>query len=290
MKPPVLDYRRPESLDEALDLLREHGDEAKALAGGQSLVPMLNLRLARPALLVDIKALGLDSVNRDDGELALGALVRHRTLERSPEVAAAAPLLTRVAPSIGHPAIRNRGTIGGSLAHSEPTAELSLAAVTLDARVDVISTRGSRVIPAGELPVGPFMSALEPDELLLGIRFPTSRAGERVAFAEIAQRTGDFALVAAACRVVVHEGTLVDASLGIAGAGPVPVRARAAEEILTGRPPSEDAIREAVAAAVAAIEPRSDTHASAAFRRELAAVMTTRVLREACGVDPREER
>jgi carbon-monoxide dehydrogenase medium subunit len=289
VKPPVVDYRRPDDLEEALELLAEYGDEAKPLAGGQSLVPMLNLRLARPAVLVDIKRLALSDIDQRDGELVLGALVRQRALEEDPRVAATAPLLARMAPSIGHPAIRNRGTIGGSLAHAEPTAELPLAAVTLGARIEAVSTRGRREIAAGDLFAGPFTTTLEPDELVIAVRFPAARAGERVAFAEIAQRSGDFALTAAACRLVVQNGMIVDAAVVIAGVASIPHRATAAEQALTGRPASAEVADEAAHAALDGVQPPSDIHASAEFRRHLARVMTRQVLLEACGA-PEEER
>lgn len=282
MKPPLVEYQRPETLDEALAVLGELGDDAKPLAGGQSLIPMLNLRLARPSLLVDVKALPLTAIEESGGALSLGALVRHRTLERDPRIAAAAPLLRRVAPFIGHTPIRSRGTLGGSLAHAEPTAELALAAVTLDARLDVASGRaGTREIAAADFFLGPFTSALEPDELLTGVRVPIAGAEDRVGFAEVAQRSGDFALVAAACRVTVRDGAVADAAVALAGVAQSPVRVPVAEQALVGRSPDAAAAAEAARAACADLEPRSDIHASAEFRRHLAEVLTLRALTEA---------
>ncbi|MGH9038261.1 MAG: FAD binding domain-containing protein, partial [Acidimicrobiia bacterium] len=209
MKPPPFRYERPSSLEEALSLRREHGDEARPLAGGQSLVPMLNMRLARPAVLVDLNRLpDFDGVARVNGHLEVGALTRQRQLERS---SAAEPIgaLQDALPLVGHVATRNRGTVGGSVAHADPAAELPLALLALGGSVVAESAaRGRREIPAGALFAGFLTTALEPDELVVAVRFPHPGAGEASAMAELAPRHGDFALGLAACWIRLVDGRI----------------------------------------------------------------------------------
>ena len=244
MKPPPFEYELPGSLDEALALL---GDEARALAGGQSLVPLLNFRLARPERLVDINGLAeLDYLRRHEEVLHIGALTRQATLERSQPVAEHWPLLTEAVRLVGHPQIRSRGTVGGSVAHADPTAELPVALAALDARFHVRSTRGARAIGVGELFVGPLMTALEPDELLVEIEVPPLPESAGTAFVEHARTHGDFALAGAA--VVVDPGRR--AAIALMGAGPVPVRAGEAESALAGGAEA----REAAALAAEAVD------------------------------------
>jgi CO/xanthine dehydrogenase FAD-binding subunit len=212
MKPAPFDYRAPRAIDEALALL---GEDAKALAGGQSLVPLLNFRLARPKLLVDLNGIAsLAGIRRRNGSLWIGALTRQRALERSRVVAEGWPVLRDAVGHVAHPAIRNRGTVGGSVAHADPAAELPCALAALDARFHIRSRRGARTLRHGELFVGPLQSALEPDELLVEIEVPAIPAGTRQAFAEHARTHGDFAL---ACVAVVGN------RIGLAGVGPTPV-------------------------------------------------------------------
>lgn len=215
MKPPVFDYVRAEGVDHALQLLAEHGDEAKLVSGGQSLVPLLNLRLARPSVLIDFNDVPLDHVVRTDGELRTGALVRHRTMCLDPAIGAANPLLSKAATFIGHTAIRNRGTVGGSIAHADPAAELSLVAAVCGATIVVRSASGSREIAAAEFFHGPFMTALEPDEAVVEIVWPALAPADRWGFCEIAERTGDFADAAAA--VVIRDGVASVAVAGVPG-------------------------------------------------------------------------
>lgn len=270
MKPPPLEYRRARSVDEAVALLGEYGDEAKLLAGGQSLVPMLNLRLARPAVLVDIGDLPLGSVDVGPEAVSFGALVRHRRLETDPVVANAVPLLAQVAPWIGHPAIRNRGTLGGSLAHADPTAELALATVALDARIGVVGPSGRRELPADGFFLGPFTTGLDPDELIVDVWVPRRVDGERHGFAELAERSGDFAVAAAAC-VLRPNGAGYRARVVVTGAGSTALRLPAVEESLTGFGPV-DAL-DVATAGVAGLDLDADAHVGAEYRRHVLAVV-----------------
>jgi CO/xanthine dehydrogenase FAD-binding subunit len=235
VKPAPFDYVAPRSLDEAVALL---GEDAKALAGGQSLVPLLNFRLARPDLIVDINGLSeLDRLERDDGVLRIGALTRQSALERSDLVAAGWPLLSQAVRFVGHPQIRNRGTVGGSVAHADPAAELPVALAALDARFTAQSPRGRRTLDATELFIGPLTTGLEPDELLIGIEAPRPPEGTGSAFVEHARTHGDFA-VAGAAVVVGPE----HAAVALLGAGPAPARSGAAESALVdGAEPEEAA-------------------------------------------------
>jgi carbon-monoxide dehydrogenase medium subunit len=277
VKPPPFDYVRPASVEEALEILAEHGDEAKPLAGGQSLVPMLNLRLARPAVLVDLNDLPLDAIRRDDGVLELGALVRHETLLRDGAIAEAAPLLAAAARVIGHPAIRYRGTLGGSLAHADPTAELALVSLVLDTELQVASARSARTIPAESFFLGPYTTALEPEELIVGVRVEARTEGSRYGFEELAQRAGDFALAGAACHVTIVDGAVRAARVAAMGAGPGPIRLQGVEEAVTGRRVGGGLVDDAVAAC-GEVAGRADMHASAAFRSHLVGVAVRRAL------------
>lgn len=219
MKPPRFEYEAPETVEQAIGLLAELGDEAKVLAGGQSFVPMLNLRLARPGTVVDIRKLPLDYLRVDDEQLRVGALVKHKQLETDPLVAAAANVYAQAAPHIGYISIRNRGTFGGSLAHADSTAEISLCSLAMGATVIARSTQGEREIPIEEFFLGPFTTALEPEELLTEARVPRMTAGDRHGFAELARRSGDFALAAAAVVIPRDEG---DIRISVVGPGPTP--------------------------------------------------------------------
>jgi CO/xanthine dehydrogenase FAD-binding subunit len=263
MKPAPFDYTVARSLDEAIGLL---GEEAKPLAGGQSLVPLLNFRLARPELLVDINGLTeLARLERGDGVLRIGALARQAALERSELVAAGWPLLSKAVRFVGHPQLRSRGTVGGSVAHADPAAELPVALAALDARFTAQSSRGRRTLRAGELFLGPLTTALAPDELLVEIEVPLPPEGAGTAFVEHARTHGDFAIAGAAAVVAPGE----HAALALLGAGPVPVRAFAAERaVVDGANP-----REAAALAASAIE---DDH-----RRALIAELVRRAIEEA---------
>ncbi|MBV8084797.1 MAG: FAD binding domain-containing protein, partial [Chloroflexi bacterium] len=229
MKPAAFEYLAPSSVPEALDMLAGHASaEAKILAGGQSLVPLMNFRLARPSMLIDVNRLKeLDYIRESEGWLAIGALTRQRTIERSPLVAERCPILAEATRWIGHTAIRHRGTIGGSLAHNDPTAEYGLLAVLLGAEVVLRSASGTRVVPAADF-LGPYMTTgLRPDELLTQVRWPVLAPGTRWQFQEFARRHGDFAIVAVAA--VLLDGQV---RLAVAGARPAPFRALAVEAAL----------------------------------------------------------
>jgi CO/xanthine dehydrogenase FAD-binding subunit len=285
MKPAPFEYQAPASLDAALDVLARHGGEAKVLAGGQSLIPVMNFRLAEPALLIDINKLTeLDFIRRgDDGTLRIGALTRQRRLERDPLVAEAAPLLHETVPFIAHPQIRNRGTIGGSLAHADPAAELPAIAVALRARFRLRKAGGERWVEASDFFGGLFTTSLEPDELLVEVAIPPLPALTGWSFMEIARRHGDYAQIGVAALVTLDDsGQCREARLVYLSAGDVPVEAREAARLLAGTEISPEAIA-AAADKVARdeIHPFGDIHATAEFKRHLARVLTGRVLRRA---------
>jgi carbon-monoxide dehydrogenase medium subunit len=283
VKPPPFDYSAPETLDEALTLLREVGDDARPLAGGQSLIPLLSLRLARPSHLIDLAHVHeLSGVQADDGTLVLGSMLRERAAERDEQVRNWAPLLALALPLIGHPAIRSRGTIGGSLAHADPAAELPAVALILDADLVARSAaRGERTIPASEFFTGFFSTALEPDEVLTGIRIPRLPTHTGCAFEEVARRHGDFAMVGAAAVVRVEDGRISEARVALTGVSDVPVRAPDAEAVLVGSPPTDDALSEAAEQTAKTLSPPSDLHGSSAYRRQLARVLIRRSVRGA---------
>ena len=282
MKPPPFEYHRAGSVDEAVALLAEHGDEAKILAGGQSLVPLLSLRLARPAHLVDINQLGeLGAVENGNG-LRFGATVRHRAVEQSEVVRTANPLLAYATRFIGHAAIRNRGTIGGSIAHADPAAELPLVLTLLDGEVEARSANGTRTVAAADLFEGFLTTSLEPNELLTAVRLPAWQAGTGWSFHEFSRRSGDFAIVGAAATVRLNgDGTVAETRLAFSGVETKPVRATDAEASLAGATPSDDVWATAAREAAAPFEPASDIHGSSAYRKHLAAVLAERALKEA---------
>lgn len=292
MKPAPFTYLRPTGLAEVLGLLAAHGDEAKPIAGGQSLMPMLNLRLARAEYLVDLARIpNLGGIDPDASGpdhagtgLRLGAMVRHRDLVWSPAVRARAPLLALCAPLIGHPAIRNRGTVGGSVVHADPAAELPAALLALDAEVRLASTAGERTVAAEGFFEGVFTTATRPDELVTEVRVPGTAARPRTGwgFEEFARRHGDFALVAVAAGIEIDEmGRGVAARLVFAGLAGAPRRAREAEAVLRGQTVSDQVITEAARIGAAPLELPADAHASMAYRREVARVCAERALRQA---------
>ena len=278
MKPPVFDYFDPGSVDEALRLLSERGEDGKVLAGGQSLVPLLNFRLANPATLIDINRLGeLSGVRRRGGRLEIGALTRHSTVEKSGVVGRGWPLLVEALGFVAHAQIRNRGTFGGSVAHADPAAEIPVAVLALDAVVRVRSVRGEREIPVGDLFVTHLTTCLEPDELLVGVEFPELPAHTGHAFVEFARRNGDFALGGAAVLVTLGEaGECVGAAISLLGAAPTPLRAVAGEKVLVGSVVDGEAAAAAAADAVAGIEPTGDIHGSGEYRKQLIEAMVRR--------------
>ena len=272
MKPPRFDYLAPRTLDEALAHLHHHGDQAKILAGGQSLIPMLNFRLAHPGVVVDVNRLtDLAYVRQHDGGVAVGALTRQHAVERSELVRARVPVVAEACRFIGHAPIRHRGTFGGNLAHADPASELPAVMVALEAEMAVASRAGSRAIPAGQFFIGPLTTALQPGEMLTEIRIPAAPPRSGGAFVEMARRAGDFALVGVAALVTLDgAGRCVRARIALCGVGPTAVRARAAEDALTGQAPTAAVLDEAADRAAAATSPPSDVHGSAEFRRKLA--------------------
>jgi len=272
MKPPRFDYLAPRTLDEALAHLHHHSDQAKILAGGQSLIPMLNFRLAHPGVVVDVNRLSdLAYVRQHDGGVAVGALTRQHAVERSELVRARVPVVAEACRFIGHAPIRHRGTFGGNLAHADPASELPAVMVALEAEMAVASRAGSRAVPAGQFFIGPLTTALRPGEMLTEIRIPAAPPRTGGAFVEMARRAGDFALVGVAALVTLDgAGRCARARITLCGVGPTPVRARAAEDALTGQAPTAAVLDEAADRAAAATSPPSDVHGSAEFRRKLA--------------------
>ena len=281
MKPAPFEYEDPETVEEALDLLARYGDECKVLAGGQSLVPLMNFRLARPGRLIDINRINTLAGIKSDGALLIGAMTRHVALERSPEAAAGWPLLTEAVAWVGHSQIRNRGTVGGSVAHADPAAELPAAFAALDATFHIGSKRGSRTIGWDQFFVAEFTTSLASDELLMSIEVPKPAAGTAGAFVEFARRHGDFALGGAAVLVRLAGGRCEQASIALVSAGPAPVRARKAEAMLAGHALDEHAIMAAASEAVKDLHPTSDIHGSSDYRVKLLRTMTERALRKA---------
>jgi aerobic carbon-monoxide dehydrogenase medium subunit len=284
MKLSPVDYEAPGTVAEALDLLAEHGDEASVLAGGQSLIPLLALRLAQPAVLIDINGVaGLSGVSQTDGWVTIGATTREYMAEESATIAESVPLLAAALPLIGHEAIRSRGTVGGSLAHADPAAELPAVARALNAEFVVRGPSGERVVPAAEWFEGYLTTSRGPDELLTEVRFLAARPGTGTSFQEVARRHGDFAMVGLATSVTLNVGTITDARLAFAGVSDVPARATAAEELLEGERPTAELFDEAARVAAADIDPPSDLHGSAEYRKKVAAALVRRGLREAVG-------
>jgi carbon-monoxide dehydrogenase medium subunit len=282
MKPPPLKYARPGDLSDVLRLLAQHGDEAKLLAGGQSLMPMLNFRLLRPAVLIDLSAVsGMDALVVDGGTLTAGAMVRQRTAERSDEVLATAPLVVQALRHVGHIQIRNRGTIGGSLAHAAPAAELPAVALTLEGEMVLRSSRAERIVQASDFFRGPFTTAADPDEVLMEVRFH-NLAGTRTTFLELARRSGDFALagVAALARVDSATGIVSEARLVAIGVSGEPMRLDQAEAVVRGNAGTPETFREAGAAAARQVTTFTDLHATAEYRKEMLAVLVSRALAE----------
>jgi len=283
VKPAPFQYAAPESIEETVALLSEYGQDGKILAGGQSLVPLLNMRLARPSVLIDLNGIAeLDYIRQADGMVAIGAMTRQRTVERSGDVREHLPLWWEAIRYVGHPQIRNRGTVGGSLAHADPSAELPAAAAAAVATLVTRSPRGERTVSAQEFFVSYLATVLEPDELLVEVRVPThARAG--TAFLELARRHGDYALAGVAAMVTMHEGRCEAVRLAFTGVGPVPLRLPEAEEQLLGRRPEESRYAEIARIVSDRLDPDSDIHASAAYRKHVAGVLTARALALAVG-------
>ena len=287
MKPAPFSYVRPMTVEEALSALAQQGGEAKVLAGGQSLIAMMNLRLLKPRRLVDInRVAALDYIRHDNGTLAIGALTRLSAAETSPLVAQHCPLMTEAIQHIAHRPIRNRGTVGGNLAHADPTSELPAVAVATDATFVVRSAKGQRTILAVDFFVDHLTSALQPDELLTEVRVPPRPAGQGWSFMEVSPRKGDYALVGVAATLQVQGGTCQAVRLVYSGVAGRAQRVPEAEQALVGRTADEAAFRAAASIASQRVQPHSDFHATAAYRRDLVHVLTRRALGQAlarCG-------
>ena len=280
MKSAPFAYARPDSVDEALALLAEHGDSAKVLAGGQSLLPLMALRLGRPDIVVDIGRIGdLHGLDAGTDGTRIGALVTHAEAEFSDDLARYAPAVHQAMPYVGHRAIRNRGTVVGSIAHADPSAEMPAVCLATGATMIARSTDGEREIAAADFFDGYLTSTLTEHELLAEVRFPAWRAGEGSAVVEVARRHGDYALVGLVARVLVADDTITEAALAFLGVESVPVRVAAAEAALVGSSATGDGAAQAASAAAAIVseqlQPTADVHGSANYRRHLAGVLTT---------------
>lgn len=282
MKPPPFRYLRVTTLAETLDAMTEAGDEAKILAGGQSLIAMMNLRLVHPELLIDINRLAdLDYIRQKNGTLAIGALCRQAAIEESSLVAEQCPLMAEAIKYVAHKPIRNRGTIGGNLAHADPTSELPAVALTVEAEFQAQSSTGQRTISADDFFVGHLTTSLEPDELLTEIRVAAWPKGQGWSFMELSPRKGDYALVGVAATLQLQGETCTAARLAYTGVGEHAQRIPAAEQALIGQPAGGAAFREAADIASRQVDPSSDVHATAEYRRDLVNVLTRRALAQA---------
>ena len=280
MKLPAFEYACPATLAEAVALLAARDGDAKALAGGQSLVPMMAFRVASPSLLVDLRKLpGLNEIRITDAGVRLGAMVRWRDILDDARLARAHPLLVAAVKHVAHYQIRNRGTVGGSIAHADPAAEMPGIVVACDAEIAVTGKAGARTIPAKDFFLSALTTALKPDEIITEIRFPAWPAGRRCGFEEFALRRGDFAIAAAAVFYDVDaSGRAANAHVGVIGVGDRPARLPAVEAVLEGARVDADVIAKAAAATSAAVTPQDDIHASAAYRRSLVGTMVERAL------------
>ncbi len=279
MKPPPFEYYAPASAAEALEMLARHGADARLLAGGQSLVPLLNFRLSAPAVIVDLnRAAELAYIRQENGRIRIGAMTRQRAIEFSPLVNNRLPLLAEATRSVGHLPTRTRGTIGGSLAHADPAAEYPAVATALEAELVMRGSGGERVVRAAEFFQGLMTTALAPGEMLVEVRLPVAPPDSGCAFEEFSRRHGDFAIVGIAAMVVAEGGRCRHARLAACGAGPTPLRLRGAEEILERGGLGERARDEAAARAAELVDPGADLHASVEYRRHLTRVLTRRAL------------
>jgi carbon-monoxide dehydrogenase medium subunit len=279
MKPAAFEYVVANSIEQAVTALAQAGGEAKILAGGQSLVPMLNFRLLRPAILVDINRIpGLAFIEDAGDAVKIGALTRHHQIETSPVIAKHFPVLSCAMTHVAHLAIRNRGTIGGSLSHADPAAELPMMALLLGAKLHIVSGRGERFVEARAFFHDALTVDLADDELLTEIHLPKLPPRTGWGFEEVARRAGDFALAAVAVTITMSGGAMKEARIALTGVGPTPLRASEAEALLAGQKPETKLMARAIEAVRAAIEPETDLHASADYRRQLAGALAGRAL------------
>jgi len=286
MKPCAFEYFNPQSVQEAIELLDRYGDEAKIIAGGQSLVPMMNFRLARPEILIDITAIKeLDYVKTEGDELVIGALTRERDIEQSPLVVEKWPILSKAISFIGHSAIRNRGTIGGSLVHADPSAEIPTSLCALNGKVKVVGPSGEKILEPEEFFLTYLTTSLEPSDLLVEVRIPALPEKTGWSFGELSRRSGDFAIVAVGILLFTETpGVCREARISMGGVAPTPVRAEEAEALLTGQKITEKLIAAAAQQAAEETDTEPDYHASAEYRMDMARVFVKRGLQEACNM------
>jgi aerobic carbon-monoxide dehydrogenase medium subunit len=279
MFPPRFDYVAPQSVNEVLSLLAEHGDDAKVLAGGQSLIPLMKFRFASPKLVVDINNVpGLDGIEERDGVLHIGARARHNQIGDSPVIAAGWPLIAACAPLVADPIVRNLGTIGGSLVHADPGGDWGTAMLALNAEVVARSTGGERTIAVSDLFEGTYTTALRPDELLTEIRIPKPTGPSGGTYLKLERKVGDFATAAAAVQLELSNGSIKRAGIALTAVGPTNVRATAAEDSLAGAEPTDAAFAEAARLAAEVADPATDTRGSAEYKKEIARVYVQRGL------------
>ncbi len=282
MLPAAFEYAAPGTLDEALALLDQHADDGKVLAGGQSLIPLLKLRLASPGYLIDINRIpGLDVLEERDGTLVVGPLVRHKTAERSSLLANRYPVLAEAAPQIADPLVRNRGTVAGSLAHADPSGDWGSVMLAVDAEFVLRSRRGSRTVNARDFFTGPFSTVLQPNEILTEIRIPGRRGPAGGAYLKLERKVGDFATVGVAIQLRMDDGKVRDAGIGLTAVGPQNLKAAEAEAALRGQTLNDTVIKEAAQLAAKAAEPRADLRGSEAYKRNVVRVFTERGLKRA---------
>lgn len=282
MLPAPFDYSAPETTDEALALLDQLGDGGKVLAGGQSLIPLLKLRLASPAHLVDVNRIeGLDFLEETDGVLRIGPMFRHKAAERSPLLASKYPVIAEAARQVADPIVRNRGTVGGSLAHADPAGDWGSVMLALDAEFVIRSKRGNRTVKARDFFSGPFTTALQANELLAEVRVPAAQARSGGAYLKLERKVGDFATVAVAVQLQMDDGKVRNAGIGLTAVGPQNIKATEAEASLKGRTLDDEAIKEAAGLAAAAADPKADHRGSVEYKRNVVRVFTERGLRRA---------
>jgi CO/xanthine dehydrogenase FAD-binding subunit len=282
MKPSAFEYVRAHSVEDAVAALADHGDEARLLAGGQSLIAMMNTRLAQPSVLVDIGRLAdLSHIRVEDDVVSIGALTTHNTVLGSAEVADHCPLITAAYANVAHHTVRNRGTLGGNLCHNDPASEMPLAAALLDAEMVLRSTGGERRVSANDFFVDTFHTAARHDEMLTEIRFVKQKPGEAWAFEVVSQLKGDYAIVAAGCRFSVADGVCRKVRLGFVGAGPTIKRVVAAEAVLEGAALNDDTVAAVAKAAVDAVDPHADMHADVQYKLDRVEALSERVLTQA---------
>ncbi|MGH7776131.1 MAG: FAD binding domain-containing protein [Candidatus Dormibacterales bacterium] len=279
MFPALFDYRAPASLPEVLDLLGEHGDDAKVMAGGQSLIPLLKLRLSAPTLIVDLgRVPGLTGISAEGSRLRIGARTRHADIDRDPDVSTRCRILADAAPLVSDPLIRNAGTLGGSICHADPAGDWASVMLALDAQLVARSRRGERTMAADGFFQGPFTTLLEPDEVLTEIQVPLPAGRASGTYLKLERKVGDFATVGVAAQIEMDDGRVARAGIGLTAVGPTNIRARRAEESLRGREPTPEAIAEAARLAAAESEPKDDIRGPAEYKRDVVRVFVERAL------------